>query len=57
MSEHADAAFSTRTDFLLMIKRAQLICKYWFTTGASKKPTGVNVPVVSILLKNALQCR
>jgi hypothetical protein len=38
--------FFSKVKLLLMIKRAQLIGKSCFTTGASKGPTGVNAPVV-----------
>jgi hypothetical protein len=39
-------SFFNKVNVLLMIKRAQFICKSGFTTGASKGPTGVNAPVV-----------
>jgi hypothetical protein len=39
-------SFFNKVNLLLMIKRAQLIWKSCFTTGASKRPIGVNAPIV-----------
>jgi hypothetical protein len=49
-------SFFNKVNLLLMIKRAQLIQKSCYTTGASKAPTGGNPPVV-IYFKNALTKR